>query len=137
MGEPEANLPDYETEETGYEPRDYYELESCYKQEYGEDSEEDIDSVESPQDREVYMKLSRTQRRNRQRKRSKKIKRDQANSPVKERLDANHPNMRRLRQGNKANRNPHSPSTVIPSKEEQDDAHDTKVAKTRARSQRK
>ena len=137
MGKPEADLPDYETEETGYEPRDYYEQESYYGQEYGEDSKEDVDSVESPQDREVYMKLSRNQWRNRQRRRSKKIKREQANTPVKERLDANHPNMRRLRQGNKANRNTHSPSTETPSEEEQDDAHDTKVPKTRARSQRK
>ena len=51
----------------------------------GEDSEEDVDSVESPQDREVYMKLSRTQRRNKRRKRSKKIKRDQANTLVTDR----------------------------------------------------
>ena len=137
MGEPEANLPDYETEETRYEPEDYYESESYSEQEYREDNEEDVDSVESPQDREVYMKLSRTQRRNKRKRRRNKIKRDQANTPVKERLDANHPNMRKLRQGKGATRKPHTPLTEIPSEEEQDDAQDMKVSKNNARNQRK
>ena len=83
------------------------------------------------------MKLSRTQQRNRRKKRSKKIKRDQANVPVKERLDPNHPNMRRLRRGNGASRDPQTPSTEIPSDEEQHEAQDTKVPKTKARNQRK
>ena len=112
-------------------------MESYSKQEYREDSEEGVDSVESPQDREVYMKLSRTQRRNKRKRRRNKIKREQANTPVKERLDANHPNMMRLRQGNGANRDPQTPSTEIPSDEEQDEAQDTKVPKTKAKNQRK
>ena len=103
-------------------------------QEYREDSEED---AETPEDREVYMKLSRTQQRNRRKKRSKKIKRDQANVPVHERLDANHPNMRRLRQGNGASRDPQTPTTDLPSDEEQHEAQDTKVPKIKTRNQRR
>ena len=54
-----------------------------YQDEHGE---EDDDSVESPQEREVFMKKSRTQRRNQRRrdqaKNQAKIKRDQAYTPA-------------------------------------------------------
>ena len=138
MGEADAEEQNHEMEETRHESaEENYESEVDSEQEYHDENEEDVDSVESSPDREVYMKQSRSQRRNKRRRRKEKLKREQANTPVKERLDANHPKMRKLRQGKGATRNPHTPSTEIPSEEEQDDAQDTKVPKTSARNQRK
>ena len=142
MGEPEADLPDYNSEETlevlENEELDGVPSDGFYPdQEYREDSEDSEEDSKTPEEREVYMKQSRSQQRNRRKRRSKKIKRDQANVPVHERLDANHPNMRRLRRGNGAPRDPQTPTTDLQSDEEQHEAQDTKVPKTKARNQRK
>ena len=95
--------------------------------------------MESPQEREVFMSKSRTQRRN-QRRRNKarnqaKIKLDQAHTPAKERLDASHPKVIEMRQSKGARRKPHPPSSQ--ESEEEDNVQDTKVPKNKRKYQRK
>ena len=58
--------------------------------EYGEDDE----SVESSPKREVFIRKSKSQRRNQRRRYRTRVTRNQANIHVKERLDASHPKMR-------------------------------------------
>ena len=81
--------------EDDYEvPEPESEIEIGTEQEYQNEYGEDDDSVESSPKREVFIKKSKSQRRNQRRRYRTRVTRNQANIHVKERLDASHPKMR-------------------------------------------